>query len=175
LIGKYTTDSKEEARKNKDLIYLDRRVLNSIVIPKIRRCEYCRLVLSKYDGESKYCSTWCLEMNNSKHLGLTYNCRTCGMNIPYQTFKCKNCKRKKKEFIKIPKVKIKDEVGHTCKKCGEYKEWDLFSLVKGKRKLRCKECCAKDYLDYYNKNKERISLEHKEYYEKNKNKQGQVI
>jgi hypothetical protein len=83
-MGKYTTDIKSEAKKNKDLIYLDRRVLNSIKIPVIKRCKECARILSDGIGrqwlEKGYCDLYCWEISNPPKQ-YTHFCNKCGEGV----------------------------------------------------------------------------------------------
>jgi len=65
-MGKFTTNSKKEARKNKDLIYIDPAIGSYIPKNKIpKRCKYCRCVLKQEADPFMYsrgvCSQWCLD------------------------------------------------------------------------------------------------------------------
>lgn len=134
--------------------------------PPIRRCEYCRRVLLE-DNKYKHCDNICS--------GADAVFKT---DVRKQKLKKIIVKKEKVVKIEVKKKKEKDLIGHLCKKCGVYKTWDSFSKVHGKYRPRCKDCCNKEYIEYYFKNKQKLSLRHKKYYEEKKkiqNKSTEII
>ena len=81
-MGKFTTQNRIEAKKNPELIYISRTVVNSLRPLRILRCKNCKCIIN--DGVNKKfsrhgaCSEWCLDfIKPDRVTKLDHRCNLC--------------------------------------------------------------------------------------------------
>jgi hypothetical protein len=179
-------------------------VPSKLPIPKICSYDLCKcsiinvnykyIVSTKLNGATKYyCSEWCMENDNPPEI--KHICKYCdvatnpiiskrhGRIIGWRTL-CDDCLQKKKENVgknikprKSRAKKVYDNVGHKCKKCGIYKNWDMFGNQKRNpngKSYTCKVCHHKMSVEYYHKYQDKINKLKNKYYHLRKLKNNEI-
>jgi HNH endonuclease len=115
----------------------------------IKICNQCGQEYKTYKSRSKYCSSKCTGLSQSKKV--KKSCENCGKEFQTSKYREESARYCSKDCRSDSEYKVGyDGENQQCTKCGEIKPLSDFY----KDRPSCKECHKKKRMSYYNENKD---------------------